>query len=394
MSKDVVFVGTLRPVQVDATKDVLRCIRKHGGAVLVKDCGMGKTVDASYIGVELGCRTGIIVHNEDLAEQWKERIKQWFPAAKVSVVQQDKMVYEGMDFVIFMVQSITSRTSEKARAKGNAYPKELFASIGFLVVDECHHIGAPTFCRAISNFCPKYSLAMTATPKRKDLQAHLISWFMGPLAHLKERDPGQMKVTVHVHKHTTGNMKEIRYRNGMVGKAKMVDRMFDDPVRNKSILDRLTLRIKEGRKILVLSTYHYGLNMINDLLKLEMPDVDARFYTGKVKKALRAEALRGQIIFATTPKGDEALDVPELDTLFRIDPVSESKQPVGRILRDCPGKMPLVVEQWHDPFSIFDGMFHNCLRYYHACKFTIVNHFISPPDEVLEEGSDEEFTFF
>ena len=388
MSPDVHFVGMLRPVQQAATKDVLWCLRKFGGAVLVKDCGMGKTVDGSYLAVELGLCAGVIVHNEDLAEQWKDRLGKWFPAARVSVIQRGNMDYKDMDFLIFMVQSITSRTSEEARKKGVAYPQALFDRVGFLIVDEAHHIGAPTFCKAVAYFRPQYTLAMTAPPVRKDQQAHLISWFMGPLAHFKEHDHTK-HVTVHVHK-CTRKRREIRTRTGIVLKSRMVNLLFDDPVRNQSILDRLVARVKQGRKIMVLSTYHYGLNTLHALLMDRLPDVDARFYTGKVPKAKRPEALKGQVIFATTPKGDEALDVPELDTLFRVDPVSESKQPVGRILRDHPEKQDPVVEHWYDAFSIFDGMFWNCHRYYLSRKYTVEWHTV---DNEPAKG-EESFTFF
>lgn len=367
MNDGIEFEGTLRPLQVEATDIVLECVRDCGGAVLVKDCGMGKTVDGSYVALQLGYRTAVLVHNEDLAEQWKERILSFFPKARVGIVQKDRLEYQDMDYVLFMVQSLYKRTQPEAYEKGRGYPAEMFDSFGTLIVDEAHHIGAKMFCNAITKFSPLYTLAMTATPTRKDRQAHLISWFMGPLAFKKENSNKHVNVVVHKYDMPR---KEIVYKKRgptgkpLVAKSLMVHNLFKDPQRNASIVKRLLLRMDEGRKILVLCTYHVGLNVIYELLKEARPEADARFYTGKVSKKERPQALEAQVIFATTPKGDEALDCPALDTLFRIDPVSESKQPVGRILRDCPGKQGPVVEHWWDPFSIFDGMYWKCYKYY------------------------------
>lgn len=405
MNPDVTFAGNLKPVQKEAIPAVMKQLRATGGALLLKDCGMGKTVDGCYIALQLGLRTGVLVYNSDLMEQWQERINEWFPLAKVGLVQKDKQDYKDMDFVIIMVQSLMSRTTESAHLKGTSYDKELFSSIGFLIVDEAHHIGASTFCKAINLFQPQYTLAMTATPTRNDRQAHLISWFMGPIAFQKEREVGDMEVHVFVHRHDGGEQKEIKYKRrnqpAILAKSKMIDNLFKDPVRNLSIVDRLVERVQEGRQILVLSTYHFGIQVISSLLQEKLPDLDIGFFTGKVPPKKRPAELMKQVVFATRMKGDEGIDRPDLDTLFRIDPVSQSKQQVGRILRDLPGKKP-IVEHWHDPFSDFNGWFHNCLRYYQKKGYHIHLRSTCPQpvpecmkmDTDTKKDTEDDFYFF
>jgi superfamily II DNA or RNA helicase len=105
----------------------------------------------------LGVRTMIIVHKEFLANQWKERINQFCPGATIGRVQQDTFDIEH-DFVIGMIQTMCSREND---------PKA-FDTIGFVIVDEAHHIGAAAFSQTMFKLCPRYSLGLTATPDRKD----------------------------------------------------------------------------------------------------------------------------------------------------------------------------------------------------------------------------------
>ena len=89
-------------------------------------------------------------------------------------------------------------------------------------------------------------------------------------------------------------------------------------------------------------------------------------------------------------KGDEGIDREDFDTLFRIDPVAKSKQQVGRILRELPGKKP-IVEHWHDAFSDFDGWFHNCLRYYNKKGYFVHNRSTNP--NPITDYTESDFTF-
>lgn len=394
MNEGISFKGELRPVQKEAVTAVMQQLQSTGGALLLKDCGLGKTVDACYMAVQLGLRTAVLVYDEDLMKQWKDSINRWFPDAKVGIVQRDKQQYEGMDFVIMMVQSLFLRMGAKGRQAGKSYDQAMFDSIGILVADEAHHVGSLTSCFAINLFRARYTLAMTATPQRGDKHVHLLSWLMGAVAFERERELGDMQVHVYVHRHDCSGHKEIMYRRKgqkpILAKAKMYENLFKDPVRNQSIIDRLVERAKENRQILVLSTYHYGIEVISKLFQERMPDVSVGFFTGRTKRQDRLEELHKQVVFATAMKGDEGIDREDFDTLFRIDPVAKSKQQVGRILRELPGKKP-IVEHWHDAFSDFDGWFHNCLRYYNKKGYFV--HNLSTNPNPIADYSDSNFTF-
>jgi superfamily II DNA or RNA helicase len=162
---NILFNGRLRDFQTDALKAFMAT---KAGGVLSVYCGGGKTTIALAIAARLKLRTLVIVHKEFLANQWRERINQFCPGATVGLVQGDKCELEH-DFVIGMIQTMCQRT----------HPIGTFDSIGLMIVDEAHHIGAPAFSQFMFKLCPKYTLGLTATPERKDGLTRLLYWFMG-----------------------------------------------------------------------------------------------------------------------------------------------------------------------------------------------------------------------
>lgn len=118
------FVGKLR----DEThqNDAHRAAIKAGSGVLSLPCGYGKTTVSLAIACTLGYRTMIVVHKQFLADQWRERIKQFCPGATIGVVQQDKKETD-CDFVIAMLQSLSLKE----------YSFTDFDTIGTVLVDEC-----------------------------------------------------------------------------------------------------------------------------------------------------------------------------------------------------------------------------------------------------------------
>jgi len=85
---NIKFTGKLR----DAThqNEAHTAAIKAGHGVLSLPCGYGKTTVSLAIACTLGYRTMIVVHKQFLADQWRERIKQFCPGATIGVVQQNK----------------------------------------------------------------------------------------------------------------------------------------------------------------------------------------------------------------------------------------------------------------------------------------------------------------
>ena len=151
---------------------------EKGGGLLELHTGYGKTVCGLKIIAELGVKTIIIIHKEFLLRQWIERIEQFLPDAKVGRIQGSKIDVEDKDIVIGMLQSLSMKD----------YDISLFNQFGLTIVDECHHIGAEVFSRALFKIVTKYTLGLSATMKRKDGLTKVIKMFLGEVVVKKRKE--------------------------------------------------------------------------------------------------------------------------------------------------------------------------------------------------------------
>ena len=124
------FSGELRDYQnVIVDKYLKAAITQTcgGGGLLDVDPGKGKTVMALKIIERLAVKTLVVVHKSFLTNQWKERIEQFLPGARVGIIQGQVFDIENKDIVIGMVQSLSMKE----------YPQNAFESFGLTVFDEC-----------------------------------------------------------------------------------------------------------------------------------------------------------------------------------------------------------------------------------------------------------------
>ena len=123
-SIDLEFHGTIRDIQQETINATLKC---NSNGLISLDTGLGKTVVALKIISLMKVKTLVIVHADFLLDQWKTRIQQFLPDARIGVIKQDFCQIEDTDIVIGMLQTIVKRD----------YPKDTFSSFGMLQIDEC-----------------------------------------------------------------------------------------------------------------------------------------------------------------------------------------------------------------------------------------------------------------
>ena len=85
-------------------------IRKVGGIISIR-CGGGKTVLALHI-ISVLKKTIVVVHKDFLMTQWRDRILEFLPDAKIGKIQQDTIDIEGKDIVLAMVQSLSMKVND------------------------------------------------------------------------------------------------------------------------------------------------------------------------------------------------------------------------------------------------------------------------------------------
>jgi superfamily II DNA or RNA helicase len=334
------FKGTLHAHQ----KEALQCFKGNG--VLCLPCGKGKTATAIAIASRLKRKTLVIVHKEFLAIQWKERIEQFCPAAKVGRIQCDIFDTDGKDFVIALIQTVCSRDYD-------------MKDFGLVIVDEAHHIGAPAFSRSMFKMDPEYTLGLTATPERKDGLSKVIFWFLGDIFYSMDQDSRTINHIRINFDHQTFRKGPIINKIGKPSIAHMINEITELEERNELIISKLKECIERKRCILVLSDRRSHCELIHSKLG---PDVSG-LYIGGMAQEDQEMSSHKQVVIATFSLAYEGLDIPSLDTLFLVTPHSDIKQAVGRITRGDP-ETPREVYDFVDNWTIFPSMFYRRKKSY------------------------------
>ena len=137
--------------------------------------GSGKTVVGLRTAALLGRKTLIMVHLERLMDQWLDEISTHLglPPEKIGTVQGPKCQWQGRDFVVAMMPSLSQR---------NDYSREFLRSFGTIIVDECHRVGTPMLSTCAPMFPAKYRIGLSATPNRKDGGDRVLFWHLGPIS--------------------------------------------------------------------------------------------------------------------------------------------------------------------------------------------------------------------
>lgn len=326
--------------------------RQWGGWILKAGCGFGKTNVALEIAHRIGNRTLILVHKEFFLRQWRDRIEQFFPDAKIGIIRQNRCDYKGCDFVIGMLQSI-------AKDDGTKYPEEMYSSFGMIISDECHRIGAQTWADIIPRFSARWRMGLTATPRRKDDAENVFFHHIGDILYsAKSRPlvPAVRRLFTDAELQPVKRGSRTTYPDKLAH-TQVVTQLTKDGFRTRQIADDVAKAVAKGRKVMVVSErlehlerLHAELSSI--LVRMELPfEPEIDFYTGewystgfnksgKRKKKTRSEAdlkkaERANVVLATKQMVEEGLDIPALDVLVMATPLSDCEQTVGRIRRHC-----------------------------------------------------------
>lgn len=169
-----------RPYQ----RDAIRAWLGNGGrGVVVLPTGAGKTVVAFMALAEVPVRTLVIVPTIELLRQWRAGLieKAGLPADLVGVVGGGERA----------PGAVTVMTYDSA-----AMPRRRLAEYGLLIVDEVHHLPAPTYRAIAEKAAAPWRLGLSATPERADGGHHDLAGLVGPEVY--RRQPAQLADEGHI----------------------------------------------------------------------------------------------------------------------------------------------------------------------------------------------------
>ena len=366
---NLVFAGLLRPEQdapVNAFLDSARD-RSRGGGIINLGCAAGKTVTSLYIACALGKKTLVICHKDFLMNQWRERITQFVPTARVGIIKQAKVQIDA-DIVLASLQSLAMRE----------YPADLIATFGLCIIDECHRVAAEVFSRALPKVTARVMMGLSATLDRKDGLRKVIEMFLGPPVFSKKREDTQMRVRmVKYYDENPAYSRERLMFNGKRNIAQMVTALTEYKPRNEVILQELgtIFETEPERQIMILSDRRLHLKLLaREIVQRFQRTVG--FYVGGMKQADLDISATKNVVLATNSMASEALDIPSLNTLFLVTPLSTVEQQVGRIQRQKPSErkyIPLTVDIWDD-FSIFKTQGIRRIQFYKKNGYDVVHN--------------------
>ena len=239
------FSGDLRVGQTSAVNDIfesLKTMRGRYGGLIEAECGVGKTVAALYIASILKVPTLVLVHKNDLLEQWEERIHEFLPHCRVGRIQQKRRDFEGKHITIGMFATITSQI-ESLREAG------AFGHFGLVIIDEAHHTPASTFEAVVRQFEARVRLGLSATFRRNDGLEFLFHWHIGPLL---TRMKGE-RVTGTYFQVPYNPLFTVPKRGRSVNSAKLITLITQEPNRNNHLMGEVLKALNADRKVLVLT---------------------------------------------------------------------------------------------------------------------------------------------
>ena len=336
---EITFNGSLRPEQVPIEKVYLDSANKIGGGLISLKCGGGKTVLALHILSVLRVKTIVVVHKDFLMTQWRDRIKEFIPDARIGKIQQQTIDIEDKDIVLAMVQSLSMKE----------YPEDTFTSFGLSIFDECHHLGAEVFHKAMGKVSSKYMLGLSATPNRKDGLRKVFEWYIGPIVYMtndKNSDYIETRIQEYYSEDPTYCKSEVLW-NGKPCMPRMINNICGHKDRQDFINQLVVAEFTLGRKILILSDRREYLDQTMRYLNETIHSEVAGLYVGGMSPKELRTSQNKDIILGTFSMASEGMDIPKLNTIVLSSPKSDVVQSVGRILRekaDVRKFHPLVID--------------------------------------------------
>ncbi len=367
------FGGTLRPEQEKAGAAMLA----HDFGVLSATTAFGKTVLAAWLMAQRGVNTLVLVHRQQLMEQWVERLSQFLGLKTTEIGRWGagkKKLTGNVD--VALLQSLVRK----------GVVSDVVADYGHVIVDECHHLSAHSFELVARRVKAKYITGLSATVARKDGHHPIIFMQCGPVRHRVDarQQAAERPFTHEVLVRPTGFTPDgDPEEDKRMEFQRLCDAVMRSPARNVQIIKEVLQAVKAGRSPVVLTERTEHLEMLAAGLRGEVPHV-ITLQGGMGRKTLAAAldqlkaipADEDRVVVATGRFLGEGFDDSRLDTLFLTMPVSwrgTIAQYAGRLHRLHEGKKVVQVYDYADlDVPMLSRMFDKRCAGYEAVGYTIL----------------------
>jgi len=333
----------------------------------VASCGVGKSFLCIDVIKRYKRSTAVIVPTKTIMDQWvdylvngqpEEGVDPAWPECNVGICQGDRCdTGNTHDVVICMIQSLYSRD----------YGEEFYNSFGLCVIDEAHKITSPKWNKVIFDFNPKVWLPLTATPERNDNTHELLYMHTSkPTVIIKNYEVKPKIFGVPIKERYQENYYRWKSKGKKVfSRARALNKISVNDVRNDRIAKDIKKAIKEGRKILAIGERHVQFTEIEKRFADSSFDdfgwlVASKEVPGKrdpekmVKRQLtkeeEAEAKKCQVVWTTYQKAEVGMNDSSIDVIIIMNTRAHLEQTVGRSTREREGKKQPIIVIYLDEF--------------------------------------------
>jgi superfamily II DNA or RNA helicase len=341
------FLGTLTSEQERAAGALLA----HETGVLAATTAFGKTVVAIKLIAERSRSTLILVHRQQLLDQWVARLCTFLEIDpdRIGVIRGGKRRPTGL-IDVALIQSLVKRGEVS----------DLVENYGHLVVDECHHLSAVSFEDIARAAKAKYVLGLSATVTRKDGHHPIIFMQCGPIRYRVDakKQAASRPFSHRVLLRTTA----FRSPRQEIESTRSIQHLYDlltrDEARNDMIFDDILSALEAARSPVVITERKDHLQIIAERLMKFAKNVIV--LKGGMTAKQRDQTMKAlgaipdgeeRVIVATGRYLGEGFDDARLDTLFLTMPISwrgTLAQYAGRLHRLHAAKREVVIYDYVD----------------------------------------------
>jgi len=321
------------------------------GGLLSAPCGSGKTLMGLDIASKLDKPVLVLVHKNDLAEQWHETLRTFWPEADGGHIQGNNWDYRGKHMVTAMAQTLYARRDSAALLQ------EMHNEFGMVITDEGHRYPADTFEYVLRSLPMHLRLGVSATWRRKDGMDCIWDWHVGEIVHKMTAERLSGKYVQPVWK--TSLTDHMFKRGNTLLMAQMVNSIAQNVPFNCWLAEQIVAASGTGRRVLLCSDRVSQCVDVQERIRRAGYTGSMGLYVGAVPNGVTASgkprnkrltksqlhaAKECDIVLATYGMMSEGTDIPTLDTLFFGTPRSDVEQTVGRIQRLGDKRELLIVD--------------------------------------------------
>jgi superfamily II DNA or RNA helicase len=382
----VQFNGQLRDEQVDAAVQILA----HDNGVLSATTAFGKTVIGAKLISERKINTLVLVHTQQLLDQWKERLSQFLTIDEELPV--DLVKRRGRKKVRSIIgqlgggkknlSGIIDIAVMQSLVKGDEV-KDVVRDYGMVIVDECHHVPAFSFEQILKNVSAKYVYGLTATPVRQDGHHPIIFMHCGPIRYkVDAKEQAEKRPFEHyIIPRFTPFRKPVTQDEKEWSIGEIYSQISTNQMRNQLIIDDVIKCVQEGRNPIILTERTAHVELIARELSKTIPNV-IELTGGMAAKERKTRLIRlssippdeNIVIVATGRFVGEGFDEPRLDTLFLAMPVAWKgtvQQYAGRLHRLYQNKSEVQIYDYVDVHvGVLERMYHKRIKGYASIGYS------------------------